>query len=973
MPSIDEILQDNLTPSQCAAARDPAAEVLCLACAGSGKSRTLAFRIARLVAQGEDPAGIVAFTFTVKAAESIKRQVAKALQAAGLEPTILGAMYVGTIHSYCQYILGEINARYRQFDVLDENRLKLYLISRYPQLGLNRIRSARQAAYFDTILEVSNAWKTMNDEMVQAAAVTAEDPDLGRTLDELRTRMDADNFIDFSLMVRNVVDALANRDPNALRATERLQHLMVDEYQDVNPVQERLISELHRRSATLFVVGDDDQAIYAWRGADVNNILTFQRRSSKCSSHTLSHNFRSTPAIVTAADGFAAAELGATRIAKNPSADQPTGPRDFRVVWFNRRDEEGEWVASRIQALLGTAYKERDGTTRGLTPADFAILMRSTRSEEEDGSPRHGAFTRALSRLNIPFTLKAGGTVFDRPQVSVLRETFNLLRDGSPTRQIAQDHFSNLVRPSFPQADFTLFAKVLADWGRRIHAPPGGPRRRVYPQELVHDLLNAFGLQQSQFDAGVLGDLGIFSRIIQDVEAVYLSIDTAERFQDILNFLYNVADIGYDTGTDDVLTAPDAVTVSTVHQVKGLEFPVVFVSDVEANRFPGSRGQYRGWLPAAVIQGAIQRGAYQKTREEEARLFYTAITRAERYLHVSGSASLPGGKKTWKQSPFTLRLVHPEINDDPAALPAKLKRHPPARRIDEKVVPTSYSDIRYYLRCPRDYQFRKSFGFSPSIPEMFGFGQTVHAAVCKLHELYTSKAPKGDQAEKAAREIFHLKHVAPSRDPVNRPGGYERAKERAGQIAKTYAQDYQADFTRSRQVEARFEIPVDQAVISGSIDLLLKVDERQKIVDATVIDFKAMEGGEEPEEREELHWTELALQVQLYAKAAREVLGENARTGSVHMLKDNQRVQVPVTDESIEAAVENVEWAVARILAGDFPMRPHPKKCEGCDFAKLCPKRTEAFQTDVVPPPLHVPGGAQTQQVRAFSELEDNS
>lgn len=148
MPDIDQILDENLTPRQRDAAKDPAREVLCLACAGSGKSRTLAFRIARLVAEGEDPSGIVAFTFTDKAAESIKRQVAKALSAAGLDPMILGAMYIGTIHSYCNIILGEMNAIYRQFEVLDENRLKLFLISRYYDLNLNQLQNVKGASYF---------------------------------------------------------------------------------------------------------------------------------------------------------------------------------------------------------------------------------------------------------------------------------------------------------------------------------------------------------------------------------------------------------------------------------------------------------------------------------------------------------------------------------------------------------------------------------------------------------------------------------------------------------------------------------------------------------------------------------------------------------------------------------------------------------------------------------------------------------
>ncbi|MBI5386115.1 MAG: ATP-dependent helicase [Verrucomicrobia bacterium] len=968
--SIDAVLRQKLTPEQYQAAVDPAKEVLTLACAGSGKSRTLAYRIARLLAEGEDPKSIVAFTFTEKAAEAIKLRVAKALEAAGLQPTAVGAMYLGTIHAFCQLKLGEMDATYRQFDVLDENRLKLFLISRYPQLRLDQLRlRAANRSFFRTIKEVADAWKTMNDEVVSLADVQAQDRSLGEVLGALQDRLRQDEYIDFSLMIRTVADALRASEASAERAVAKLKHLMVDEYQDINPAQEVLIQELHKRSSTLFVVGDDDQAIYAWRGADVSNIIDFGNRYPACSRYTLAKNFRSTKAIVAAADGFVAGVLGAMRISKLPQADDPSGPRHFGNHWFPDRQSEAAWVADRIAALLGTAYLESDSTVRGLTPGDFAVLMRSTRQPESDGTPRHVAFTAALATRNITFSLESGGGVFDRNQVAVLRDTFLLLRSGSPTREQAQSHFDTLVSPVFPNADFNEFAQVLSEWGRRIHEPIDITRRRVYPQQLVHDLLEAFGLGRTNFEPVVMRDIGIFSRIIQDVEAVYVSIDSARRFQDICNFLENVADSGYDTSTDDVLRRPDAVTVATVHKVKGLEFPVVFVVDVEGERFPGRRRSYEGWLPPAVIQNALNRGAYQGTPEEEARLFYTAITRAERFFYVSGAENLPGGRKRRKPSQFTLRLDHPEITADPAQLPPGLTQSARVPRIDEAVIPTSFSEIRYYLSCPRNYQFRKSFGFSPPIPEMFGFGMTVHTAVGKLHETFPSTVPSGREAEDLAKDVFHLKHMPPSRDPVNRPGGYERAKESAGQILRTYAESYREDFARNRQVEVRFEIPVEQAVITGTIDLLLKLDPEDRILDARVIDFKAMEGGRDPETNEELQWTELALQVQLYARAANDVLGENARTGAVHLLKDNQRVDVPVGDEAVRSAVENVEWAVNRILAGDFPMRPHPKKCENCDFRLLCAKESQSFSSATQPPPIQIPRPPRQQLARAFSEF----
>jgi DNA helicase II / ATP-dependent DNA helicase PcrA len=968
MPTIREILEQNLTrPHQQDAALDENNRILTLACAGSGKSRTLAFRIARLLASGEDPKGIVAFTFTDKAAESIKLRVAMALRASGIPDTALGAMYIGTIHSYCQNILGQMDARYRQFDVLDENRFKLYLISRYGELGLQHLRP-RARGYFDVIRKVSDCWKIMNDELLTVTALSQADPELGGILGTLGQNLNRDQYIDFSLMIRLVVEALQAHSAQALRTVSGLKHLIVDEYQDVNPAQEILIRELHSLPTTLFVVGDDDQAIYAWRGADVSNILEFRTRYPNASGHTLPKNFRSTPAIVETSDHFIAAELGARRLSKNPEADPPLSPRDFRKLWFPNRQDEANWVADRILALRGSGYEEKNGgPVRGLTLADFAILMRSTRQPESEGPPRHAAFTEALRARGLEYSLEAGGGIFDRPQVQVLREAFGLLRTENPNRETVRQFFDTRAVPVFQTADFNAFANVLSDWGRKIH-PPTQIRQRLFPQQLVHDILEAAGIRTAGFDDATMQDIGVFSRILQDVETVYLSVDSPQRFGQILNFLENVAESGYDSTTEDVLLRPDAVTVSTVHKIKGLEFPVVFIVDVENQRFPKRVSRYDGWLPNAVIDPALRRGAYQSTPQEEARLFYTAMTRAERFLYITGSAHLPGGARARSRSPYFLRLSHPELQEDPSALPVGLVQQTERRRIEETIVPTSFSELRYYLRCPKDFQFRKSFGFSPPITEMFGFGKTVHTAVEKLHELFPSRAPTDDEAAGVAEQTFHLKHVAPSRDPQNRPGAYERAKAKSAEILKDYARSFGPDFSQEREVEVRFEIPVQKAVLSGAIDLLLKVDANNNIVDATVIDFKAIAGGLDPAANDELEWTELALQVQLYAHASREVLSQNAKTGAVHLLKDNQRVEVPVSDEAIQAALVNVEWAIERIIDYDFPMRPHPDKCEKCDFRSLCSKTAEDFATATMPPEIHLPGGRQ-QRARAFSEF----
>lgn len=968
MSKMEELIRGKLTPDQANAALDTSREVLCLACAGSGKSQTLAYRVARLISEGIRPSSIVAFTFTEKAAESIKRRIAQTLALAGFSTNLIGQMYIGTIHAFCQQLLGKADAKYRQYDVLDDNRLILFLMSRYPALQIKPLRARFGDRYFETIKEIAYAWKLCQDEGLSVADVATHDPGVGIVLQLLKDRLDRDQYIDFGSMIRLVVEHSLAGNVAVNRALAEISHLLVDEYQDVSPSQEALIKAIHAQGASLFVVGDDDQAIYSWRGADVSNILTFCDRYRTQATHTLDTNFRSTRAIVDVSANFIGQELGAARLPKTPRNHRDVSPRELANHLFDDRNEEAEWVANRIEQLLGTKFTERNGDVRGLTAGDIVILMRSTRGREQSGEARHNPFTSRLAAKGIPFSLEAGGNPFDRPQVAALRDVFRLLASGNPDRATAKDVFDSNIRPAYPGADFERFAGVLSDWGRRIHAPVGGSRQRLFPQNLVFDLLSALQISSSPPATEVMREIGLFSRMIQDVEGVYLSVDSSERFRQVFQFLEFVAEGGYNISTDEVTQRPDAISVATVHSAKGLEFPVVFVVDCQAGRFPGKNSGYHGLIPEPLVRAAIQRGAYVGTREAEARLFYTALTRAEAFLYVTGAANLPGGKRANRASQFSLRMT--DVERIPASdVTPVLTTEPKKPRVDQTILPTSFSDIRYYLHCPMDYRFRREWGFSPAVPELFGYGRAVHVAVEKLHELHPERPPTPEEAAAVAMGSFHLKHIAPSGDPANRPGAYERAKNKAVEIAKRYVMEFAEDFTSRRQVEARFEIPAADCLITGSIDLLINESQDGTIQDAEVIDFKAMEAGNDPFADPDLDWLALSLQVQLYAKAAREVLQENTATGSVHLLKDNRRIQIPIDAIAVQAAVSNIEWAVQGILARHFPMRPHTTKCGKCDFRELCSKQAQAFDRALgTPPPIHTPDGPVL--ARAFDTAE---
>ena len=259
----------------------------------------MAYKIAYLVSQGASPDSIVAFTFTEKAAESIKRRVAEALHKVGFPENYIGAMFIGTIDSFCQKLLGNINASYRQYDILDANGLILFVMSRYWKLELTT-----GPGYFSRIQDLTSAWQTVNNENISYESIETADPALYNSLLRLKETLENDGYMDFSYAIRLAVEELNKIADKTGTDIEKYQYLFVDEYQDINPIQEAFIKSFSRFLDSLFVVGDDDQAIYGWRGANVQNILTFEDRYENVSVHKLLVNFRSTKAIVETAISF---------------------------------------------------------------------------------------------------------------------------------------------------------------------------------------------------------------------------------------------------------------------------------------------------------------------------------------------------------------------------------------------------------------------------------------------------------------------------------------------------------------------------------------------------------------------------------------------------------------------------------------------------------------------------------------------
>lgn len=962
----EEILRLNLTDDQYNAVIDDAKHILCLACAGSGKSRTLAFKIAFLISEGAAPESIVAFTFTEKAAESIKRRVAEALRKFGLSENYIGAMFIGTLDSFCQKLLGNIDATYRQYDILDQNGLFLFVLSRFYQLGL---RHQRGVWSFNTIKELTAAWQTINNENLDLDEIDTYDSDLHAKLSSMSERLLSDGYMDFSYAIKLAVKELKKISIREGSYIEKYRYLLVDEYQDINPIQEEFIKTFSDLLDMLLVVGDDDQAIYGWRGANVQNILTFKDRYPDVSVHKLLVNFRSTKAIVDTANRFVQSTLNYERLPKEIAFHLDGNIQELRKLWFECRQDEATWIAERIQSLVGTTYIEYnpDGTEkrrRGLTYSDFAILLRGIHNS--NGENRDVQFVDALRALDIPVKTTGEGGIFDRPYAQCILSIMELLQESTRDRIAAENVFNGQVLPVFPSADKRKYLQVLQHWHHEIHAPIESGRRKVYPQKFLHDIIDALMLRNVD-DETAIRDLGLFSKIILDVEQTYVSIDSIFRYREMLEFLRHIASNSYELESIDYISKNNAVNVSTIHKVKGLEFPVVFLADLVNQRFPGRKSEYRGLIPRELMTNAISRGAYGNRLEDEARLFYTAITRAERLLYLSGSEYQPGLRNRKKCSEFIVNLTDPTMRTDKRMdeLAEKIEQIP---RIDDSDFPTDYSSVKTYLSCPYAYKLSTIYGYNAAVPELFGFGKTSHTILERLHQRFKDRAPSEQEVAEIVESTFMLKHVFPSKDPITRPGSYERAKTLVKRILTEYSNQYADDFGRLRQDEARFEISVKDALITGAIDLLLMEDPKLGIITADVIDFKSMES---PEDVANYDWRDMSIQVQLYSQAAKEVIGENVETGYIHTLKDNRRTAIPVDSESVDSAIGVIEWAVSGILGNDFPMRACSRKCRSCDFKAMCAQKRQDFKTTATPPQINTPAGLKTVSALESEDGDD--
>ena len=596
--------------------------MLVLAGAGSGKTRVLTTRIARLVEHhGVDPSRILAVTFTNKAAGEMRDRIARLL---GSEPK---GMWCGTFHAIGARLLRANAAavgRAPNFTIYDEDD-NIAVIKRVMESAGISTKAWSAKAISSLISDAKNALVTPSEY-----ASLALDP-VSRNASVVYRNLEAAlrnaNAVTFDDLLTLPVELLSQDPALRKRLGDRFQFILVDEYQDTNRAQYQLIKLLAGEHSNVVVVGDDDQSIYGWRGADIRNILDFEREFTDARVVRLEENYRSTPNILEVAN--AAISANVDRKGKTLRATRPAGDRVTVVATLDDRDE-ADWVVEEIMSRMASQHR---------SARDFAVLYRTNAQSR--------TLEDALRKHALPYRLVGAVRFYDRREIRDLMAYLKLIANPSDNEAFRRA----VAVPKRGLGDTTIETLAGAAQGAGISMLEAAAR-----PELVSSIraaartgLIAFAELIARFsEMARTSSVDELLRNLVDTLHFgdYLRADAPEQARDRIENVTALIDGAAETvvddggevgltpldhflqramlvaGTDQLDPSAEAVTLMTMHNAKGLEYPVVFITGLEDGLFPTSQSFDD---PAKM--------------EEERRLFYVGITRAEEKLYLTHSES----------------------------------------------------------------------------------------------------------------------------------------------------------------------------------------------------------------------------------------------------------------------------------------------------------------------------------------------
>ncbi|MBQ9017571.1 UvrD-helicase domain-containing protein [Candidatus Saccharibacteria bacterium] len=608
---MNEILT-GLNPAQKEAVETLEGPLLILAGAGSGKTKTLTHRIANLIAHGVDMRRILAVTFTNKAAKEMRGRLWKLLHIEASADAPRSFMpYMGTFHGICVRILrmeaeaAGLDKNYVIYDTDDQ-------ISLIKRIMKNLHLADNKSLKPKSIQSIISGEKNQGNgpEEYTAKALYPNQQDIAKVFRAYESEKKKAGALDFDDLLLRTLELFVTNTEIRKKWQEKFEHILIDEYQDTNMVQYRLIKLLVNEKQNICVVGDDWQSIYSWRGADFTNILNFEKDFSGAKVIKLEQNYRSTGNILEASQKII--NKNKTRTDKELFTEAGKGA-PVEIQSLQDETDEAQYVVRTIARLM------HEYPNYG----DYAILYRT--------NAQSYAFEKMLINMHVPYKIVGGVRFYDRKEVKDVLALLHLVvngRDKVSFERVVKNVLSGIGEVSLmkvlsaidsmtdvePLKNPDLPEVLTAAKARAALAHLTGFLRSIdtgmNPGEIVKKIIAVFDFRKLTDDGTPSGD-----ERMANLEVLASNAAAYESLEDFL------ADAALMSSADET-AGEDAVTLMTMHAAKGLEFPVVFLVGLEEGLFPGSR--------AAEDEAEL---------EEERRLMYVGMTRAMRRLYLTYAAS----------------------------------------------------------------------------------------------------------------------------------------------------------------------------------------------------------------------------------------------------------------------------------------------------------------------------------------------
>ena len=893
-----------------------------VACPGSGKTEVVSRRVAELIKKGVLSKNIIAFTFTEKAAESLKLRIRKILEEQCPGRSDFGDMYIGTIDAFCLYTIKQLKPEYRSFEMLDSARRTAFVDRWYYRMGLGDMQTKNTLKKWDTIRMFCDSVDRLITEAVDVSQIS--DHTFVKCYENYVKKLEEEKFFDFISIIRTLLNLL-QYDKDALhQLNASVKHVVFDEYQDVNKLQEDLLGFLSKGAESVCVVGDDDQNIFQWRGSNIKHIIDFPNKYVKhgVTTEKLDINYRATDGLVDIANKLI--EHNNTRVSKDMKAfDGQNRTFEYGDIVYNHFDtdkNEFDFILQTIHNLKNTDFIDKNGKNYALSYHDMAVIVRTN----EDAA----RIISFLKQNDIPCIADSGSSVFDDPIVSLTTDCIcYVFSSPGYTTETEIPELENLVQryQSIVGKDTVKFSKNLKNVKRRadeiIRKEYSDWLPNLGLQEFFQRVLNAMGAESGIFNEADLYHLAVLSKVISDYEYVYQTL-RAREVAGLKWFIRQFADAHYSDPTHNDPTLVDAIRVLTIWKAKGLEFPIVFVPSFVNTLKPYKNTYF-------VDDCLYERERYDGDIEDKRRAYYTAITRSQKYLFLTGARkriivvkSNPS-KREIQPHPFIKELKNDRVS------PLHYTQKPNSKYVpfvqSEGTFPTSYSAMSIYERCPYDYKLRNILGFNAGVPTAFGYGTNIHNIMNVIHSdfIRNKKVPTDDEIDGIFDKMFYMRFAPSSQN--------ENMKKAGSKVVKNYVKLHKKDFGRILETEKRFEFVMGKALISGDIDLLKKTNKDGKIMEVEIIDFKT-----DKQREDGMYELDYSEQVQFYSYAARMSLGYRPEMAAIHHLDTDERDHVDISDKKLEETMRHIEDNVERITSRSFDATPETKKCTGCDFRALC-------------------------------------